>query len=272
MERAARDARDARDRATLRLLMVNRTREVVPYTQAAFLAEGPGGKLRVEALSSLPSVDRSAPYVQWLERAAREVAAGQPPGPPHPVEAGALSEGIRARWVEMSPPHAFWVPLVDPVLGRQGVLWLARGKAWGASEELLLDHLGSTYGHALAALARQGGWRVSLRRLARKRVLFAVLVLLVLVLLIPVRMTALAPAEVVPRDPAVVAAPIDGTIDEVLVQSNEQVAPGDPLVRFEDTVLRNEYRSPSVHPIRGHRGKGEVGAIRVGNPRMHCTG
>lgn len=237
-----RAARDARDRATLRFLMVNRTREVVPYTQAAFLAEGAGGKLRVEALSNLPTVDRSAPYVQWLERAAREVVAGEAPGPPHSVDPDSLSEGVRARWAEMSPGHAFWVPLVDPVLGRQGVLWLARDEAWGASEELLLDHLGSTYGHALASLARQGGWRVALRRLARKRVLFAVLVLLGLIGLIPVRMTALAPAQVVPRDPTVVAAPIDATIDEVLVQSNERVSAGDPLVQFEDTVLSNKYQ------------------------------
>ncbi len=237
-----RAAREARDRATLRFLMVNRTREVVAYTHGAFLTEGPGGRLRVEALSNLPTVDRSAPFVQWLERAAREVAASGTAGPPQAVDPQALSEAVRAQWPEMSPAHVLWVPLVDPVLGRQGVLWLAREEAFGATDELLLDHLGSTYGHSLAALARQGGWRVHLRRLARKRVLLGVLVLLLGILLIPVRMTALAPAEVVPRDPDVVAAPIDGTVAEVLVRTNEAVAEGDPVVRFEDTVLRNEYR------------------------------
>eukprot|EP01030_Chromulinospumella_sphaerica_P033845 gene33845-34782_t len=56
-------------------------------------------------------------------------------------------------------------------------------------------------------------------------------------LLIPVRQSVLAPAEVVPLAGQVVAAPLDGVIAEVLVKPNQTVKTGDLLLRFESTTL-----------------------------------
>nr|WP_286198127.1 HlyD family efflux transporter periplasmic adaptor subunit [Salinisphaera sp. G21_0] len=56
---------------------------------------------------------------------------------------------------------------------------------------------------------------------------------------IPVRLSVLAPAEVVADQPELVVAPLTGVIKEVLVTPHEQVTPGQPLIRFEDTDLRN---------------------------------
>ena len=58
----------------------------------------------------------------------------------------------------------------------------------------------------------------------------------------PLPMTALAPMEVVPREPFVVAAPIDGVIDTIVAAPNSMVKTGDVLVQYVDTVPRNQLQ------------------------------
>ena len=61
---------------------------------------------------------------------------------------------------------------------------------------------------------------------------------LAVLFLLPVRQSVLAPAEVVPLEGQVVAAPLDGVIARFVVQPNQPVRSGDVLLRFEDTSLR----------------------------------
>jgi hypothetical protein len=105
-----------------------------------------------------------------------------------------------------------------------------------------LEHLGEVYGHAYGALVPQRkGERP--RRWVRSRLLwFAAVVLLVAVLAIPVRLTALAPAEIVAQNPTIVSAPMQGVVEEVLVEPNARVEAGQPLVRLEDLEARNRYQ------------------------------
>lgn len=79
-------------------------------------------------------------------------------------------------------------------------------------------------------------WRrslVALWRVPRRR--YATLALLVL--LFPVRLTVLAPGELVPAHPAVIRAPVDGVIDQVLVQPNQTVEAGARLFALDRTTL-----------------------------------
>jgi multidrug efflux pump subunit AcrA (membrane-fusion protein) len=115
-----------------------------------------------------------------------------------------------------------------------GGLWLARDLPWNPSEQVLLSQLGDTYSHAWLALQPRKPWRL---RWTRKRQVALVAVVL-LGLLIPVRQSVLAPAEVVPLGGRVVAAPLDGVIAEFLVKPNQTVKAGDLLLRFESTTLR----------------------------------
>src|SRR6185369_5066013 len=57
------------------------------------------------------------------------------------------------------------------------------------------------------------------------------------VLLFPVRLTVLAPGELVPLDPAVIRAPFDGVVGSFLVKPNEAVKTGQPLFSFDDATL-----------------------------------
>jgi multidrug efflux pump subunit AcrA (membrane-fusion protein) len=60
-------------------------------------------------------------------------------------------------------------------------------------------------------------------------------------LFIKVPLRALAPAEIIARDPFVVAAPIDGVIEAIPVEPNQRVEAGVVLVKLAGTALRNRF-------------------------------
>jgi multidrug efflux pump subunit AcrA (membrane-fusion protein) len=66
---------------------------------------------------------------------------------------------------------------------------------------------------------------------------FRVLGLAALVLLFPVRMTVLAPGELVPAHPVIMRAPLDGVIDVFHVQPNQTVQANQPLFGFDEVVI-----------------------------------
>lgn len=62
-----------------------------------------------------------------------------------------------------------------------------------------------------------------------------------LVLIFPVRLSVLAPAELVPAHPAIIRVPIEGVVDEFFVAPNQQVAEGQSLFKLDLTTLTSRY-------------------------------
>lgn len=232
-------ARRAQTPAALHYVMVNETRRLIDYRQAV-LARRRGARYRVEAVSGVGVLDRSAPFLLWLERAMPHVAAKTEADVPQSFDASALPPSLRGDWAEWSAQHLLWCPLTAPDGRPVGGLWLTRATPWQEAETRLLKPLAETYAHAWAGL-------VGRRRLTRGRrlprwplVLAALGGIAAALVLIPVPQSALAPAEVVGHDPHVVAAPLDGVIARFAILPNQPVATGDELFRFEDTTLRSQ--------------------------------
>ncbi|MBP2231001.1 multidrug resistance efflux pump [Azospirillum agricola] len=225
--------------AELRYHIVNQTRRLIAYRQAAFLALPPGrNRPALEAVSNIAVLEPNAPFARWLEDAARAVAAGPEGRTIHVVDPAALPPPVRAAWGEWGPAQALWCPLAGPDGVPRAGLWLGRDEPWTDGELLLLGHLAEGYGHAWWALAGKRARKPGPRR--------AVLPLLALaltggVLALPVPMSTLAPAEIRASDPVIVAAPLDGVIERFHVQPNETVAAGQPLFSFDATVLRSRH-------------------------------
>jgi multidrug resistance efflux pump len=57
---------------------------------------------------------------------------------------------------------------------------------------------------------------------------------------LPVRQSVLAQAEIAPREPFMVRAPLDGVVENVLVKPNETIAEGQVLVTLDPRKLRNQ--------------------------------
>lgn len=229
--------------AELRYHVVNQTRRLIAYRQAAFLtlpATSNGrGRPTLEAVSNVAVLEPNAPFARWLEDAARAVAAGAEAKTVHVVDPAALPAAVRGAWGEWGPAQVLWCPLAGPDGVPMAGLWLGRDEPWTDGEILLLGHLSEGYGHAWWALAgKRTRGRHGLRR--------AVPPLLVLgliggVLALPVPMSTLAPAEIRASDPVIVAAPIDGVIERFQVQPNEMVTAGQPLFSFDATILRSRH-------------------------------
>jgi multidrug efflux pump subunit AcrA (membrane-fusion protein) len=223
----------------LGFIAVNETRGVFAYRQAALWLDGDARQ--VGALSGVPQVDPGAPYVQWLVRLFRDLA---PLPAPRTVDVQGLPPLLAEEWASWLPGHALAIPLPHAGAGPQGVLLLAREQAWREEELALAGEVGAVLGHGLFALRpRERWWRALLTRLRTRRLWWKVALGVLVVGAIPVRLSALAPAEVTPVDPFVVRAPLDGVIDRLAVVPNQPVAQGALLFDLDATTLRGRYAS-----------------------------
>ncbi|MCV6602315.1 MAG: biotin/lipoyl-binding protein, partial [Cohaesibacter sp.] len=62
----------------------------------------------------------------------------------------------------------------------------------------------------------------------------------VLLMFFPVHLTVLAEAEIVPKDPSVIRAPMNGIVDKIAIVPNQKVDAGQVLFQMDDQDLRNE--------------------------------
>ncbi|PJE39347.1 MAG: HlyD family secretion protein [Pseudomonas sp.] len=222
-------ARQAGTTEQLAFAMANDGQGLFGYRHAALLVAG-----KVRALTGISVVEPNAPFVAFVEWAASQRLAAGLLGQSGIVDPASLGESSREEWQALSAPNVFWLPLKDRQGAVFGGLWIARDTLWSEAEQALLVQLGGTYEHAWLALQPRKPWRL---RWPRRKIL-VVLAALALLLLLPVRQSVLAPAEVVPLGGRVVAAPLDGVIAEFLVKPNQGVAVGDLLVRFDAATLK----------------------------------
>jgi len=269
-----RRARQAATAEALGFVIVNETLQLARYRQAALWAAG--GLGHVAAVSGPPQPDPNAPYVQWLAGVCRHLMREQPEATE--VAAGALPPALAADWSAWLPAHALWLPLGREGEPADGGLLLAREEPWAPHELALLKELGHAYGHALHAFRPQRALRDRLfgalrAGKARRRLLVGAL----LACLFPIRLAALAQAEVVPQDPFMVRAPLDGVIDRFDIRPNQPVQPGTPLFSLDTTALRarmalarkavdtaqEEYRQSAQLAVTSDKSRAEI-ALRRG--------
>jgi hypothetical protein len=223
-----RQTRAARTTEQLAYSLVNDGQALFGFRHAALLIAG-----KVRGVTGVSSVEPNAPFVAFVEQAVAQLFKLELLQQARVIPAMQLNAQVQADWLSLSAAHVFWLPLLDHKGQVFGGLWLARDIPWSPSEQVLLSQLGDTYSHAWLALQPRQSWRL---RWTRKRQV-ALIAVLLLGLLIPVRQSVLAPAEVVPLGGRVIAAPLDGVIAEFLVKPNQAVKTGDLLLRFEGTTL-----------------------------------
>jgi multidrug efflux pump subunit AcrA (membrane-fusion protein) len=240
-----RRAREALSAPALGFVMVNETRQLFGYRQAAFARPNQLSQrlpAEVLAVSGLPQPDTQAPYVQWLAQVFRDIPGRDTPGQPGSafvLKADALPDLVAREWSAWLPLHALLLPLPGPGAEVLGFLLFARDEAWSERDVALAGELGSLYGFALLRFFRTAAWRDRSRVIGwAGRHRWKLAAALALICLMPVRLTALAPAEVVPSEPFLVRAPLEGVIDHFDVRPNQTVAVGDPLFDLDTTTLR----------------------------------
>ncbi len=232
------DIRQVPNEQALFHLIANETRGLVRARQVFVIARAPDRACRVAVVSSVATVDRTSPLIQWIERLMRRLgeanAVTQLAEFQLPVHADP-SDGMTSVYPF---PHMLYVPLWSRHgVGTDGIL-IAREVPWGQQDKTIATRLAQSCGHALELL-RSEQRRAWPRLRLRSGVALAVLTMAIAAA-IPVPMTALAPLEIVARDPHVVAMPVDGIVHRVLVEPNATVTNGQPIVQLVDTLSRNK--------------------------------
>ncbi|MBX3329149.1 MAG: HlyD family efflux transporter periplasmic adaptor subunit [Nitrospira sp.] len=226
----------------LQFLSVNETRRLIPYDQAFLL--GPPGSAkemyRVLNASSIAVVDRDAPMIVWIEQAVQALRrAGNTSEQPMVVTEELLPDTLRNGWREFVKGQVLWCPLQHPDEAVLGAWWFERDFAWQENDVAIVHRLAGSFAYAWKALSKkEQGWP----RKITKPAWWLLLVATLGVLCLPIRISAVAPVKVMPKDPVVVSAPMDGVIADVLVPPNQMVQRGAVLFRYEDTNLRNQFR------------------------------
>ena len=229
-------ALEAQALPALRFTIVNETHALTPYRQAAMF-ELEGGRLVLTAASGLVSVANESPFAVWLSRFAQRFPRD---GAIHRLDLADASPEDAAGWGEWLPEHPVLVPLRDRKGTQQGVVMYAAEAPWSDEACDLLGRLHATYGYCFAGMRQtaQDRWQW-LRSLFKKRNRWLIAGALLASLFIPVRLSVLAPAEVIALNAVAVAAPQDGVVGSFAVTPNARVKAGDLLFSLDDSSLLN---------------------------------
>lgn len=231
------DVREATSVGALFHLIANETRKLTRARQIFVCRIGRGGRPAVVAVSGLATVDPSAPMVHAVEVAVTALGRDAGLEKLREFEASAYAAAAPELAKEYPFRSLLWLPFAPRNGNPLGGMLLARETSWTEADVVVASRLSATYAHALGALREKSGVLSALS--IDRRMLVGIAAIASLLLAIPVSMTVLAPAEIVARSAFVVAAPIEGIIEDVPVEPNATVATGQPLVRFVDTTLRN---------------------------------
>lgn len=249
LSRRARAATTVRE---LSFLAVNDACQLTPFRQGVCWSDDVG----VDALSGVLQAEANAPYVQWLDAVARHLVAAPADAGLRAFDRDALPPALAEEWASWWPAHALWVAEPPGTAAEQAQpappAWLlAKDGPWTDEELRLLQEWRGVWCHAWRSLqpARPRGVRAGWLRLRahlaprtdrpwwrQHRIAWGAAVLALLCL--PVRMSVMAPAELVPAHPAVVRAPLDGVIAAFHVQPNATVRTGQPLFDFDEALIQ----------------------------------
>ena len=251
----ARRARHAESGLALQFILVNQTHELAPYLIAALWIEDEG----IVMQSGVTEVEKHAPFIMWLSRLSQHLSGTQ--NKITHIEPSMLSTKDVDEWESNLPPEALWLPFYANK--KKAGLLICREEPWADQEIKLLSEWIDTWAHAWNKMHTQSlpgemhqigqsfkawmtlsdgkedeGFFSSLWRNKRRRFF----VLIFVVLLIPIKLSVLAPAEIVSSKPAIIRVPIEGVIDELFVKPNQKVVEGQPLLKLDLTSLKSRLQ------------------------------
>lgn len=232
-------ARHATTSEELAFVMVNETHALLPYRQAALWQRDAQGKGRVLAISGAATVERNAPFLLWLNRAFAELDGAANVPRVRFVDVASLDGATRDAWPEWLPAHGLLVMLGADGAPPLGALLLAREQPWSEGDGHLIQELTDCYGTAWHAF-RKHSRRWTAWRGRSALVKLALAAALVVVMLLPISLSALAPAEVVAFRPTLVRAPLEGVVDRFEVQPNAEVKEGQLLLTLDPRAIENK--------------------------------
>lgn len=232
------EVRSINDDRELSLHLCNSSRKIIPFEQCFYGKVSKSGKFTLQCSSSVSVIDRNAPFNRWIEKMVRrllEDVSNQQAVFSLPEYCSDIDEEK-----DTYPFSEFlWTPQIqnDQLIG--GTL-LAREAQWNDAERAMATRTSQLYLHARAAI--KGKKSLIGTRVSSKALTLVLCAGVFLLGFLPVPITALAPVEVVPNQPYILAAPFDGVVKEITATQGKLLEPGESVVIFDDVHLLNEKK------------------------------
>jgi hypothetical protein len=230
------EARHVETVGELGFLIANETVNIAKCRQVFVLA-GFEKNLAVKAATSVSGVDRNSPRIRWIEAIISNLRSERGLAEPCDFALPAFCPVNDEEHKTYPSRFMAWLPfqLRDGTVF--GGMLVTREIPWNKQDLVILRRLASTYSHAWSALT---GERRLKRRVKLKPLIAAALITVTALGFYPVPLTILAPVEVAPISPRIIAAPLDGVIESIAVNPDQAVRQGEPLLKMSDVMLRNE--------------------------------
>jgi hypothetical protein len=217
--------------------LVNDTQKISPYQIGVFYRHFRGTS-KIESVSGIPAPVKEAPFYIWAT-ALCKVLINKEFIEPTIIQSADFAPVLMAQWQAFLPPQVVWLPLLAADGEPLGGLLLARLAVWRVEELRLLQYWSGAVAHSVELLSyKKRSWFASLKQV--KTALWLALALVFgIAAFMPVSISVLAPAEVVPKNPLIVRAPLEGVIDKVYAQPNKAIKINDLLLTLDDAPLKS---------------------------------
>lgn len=224
----------------LGFVVANETHQLTPYRQSFIMKKNMAGQFILDQASGLAHIVEDSPFSIWLQSMVASLEIDDRNAKSMLVQRESIRDDLQSGWLEWLPEQLLLIPVFDSDKKVAMLVLYAREQVWTPLELNLLHRLHDCYAYCYRAMdKRENNVARKLRQFIRSGRLRWVALLLVLALFIPIRLSVLAPAEVVALNAKAVASPLDGVIGEIHVQPNAVVNVGDALFSLDDSALQS---------------------------------
>jgi len=240
-------ANTSRSKPELIFLMLNETIRVVQYQRASLWTCN--GGYQILGVSGTSQFDPRSDQFVFLQRRLDTIENKSELKVLDPPQGGPSPE----------KPSLVWLPIPTEGEEKLGLL-LERWKTneWLEDEKVIIGFLMKNYGSAWNRFTKSFKWH----HILDHKVKLGALLLGLIILAFPIDLPISAPAEVVAKEPYIIAAPLEGIIRDVPVTPGAKVQKGDLLFTYDDKEITHTLKSAEE----------EVGVVRSQLERSYILG
>lgn len=221
----------------LRFIAVNEIKELIPFQQALLWEKTEIlNKNKITAVSGIVEPDKNSPYIQFMTSLMKYLIKN-----PLKDDMGfevkksdIEDKDLKQEWAEFLPKYLWIQPLTAGLNQDKDCLILARAQSWQDGEIRLISEIADTIAasmlHNKRNIIKEKPLNKVVNKVKEKPIIMAIIAL---ILLFPMRLSVLSPAEIIAKNPKLIRAPIEGVIADIPVKPNQKVKIGDILVKFD---------------------------------------
>ena len=224
----------------LAVFACNEPHKIHPYFQAVSWQVNKLNKIEILAVSGVSMVDKNAPIVRFLIKLIKTAIKFEKSeiSLKFSIDAFKGDSALQKQWESFLPPFCQWLPYSKSGQVQAGLIVFHENGIPPACHELFVP-VAKTFEHVWFSFDENKKKHFGLfARFTRSGIQkLAAIGIIALILAIPVRESALAPASVVATDPTIVSSSISGVIQNIHIEPNEFVNKGDLLISLDSDQL-----------------------------------